>query len=162
MRNIHIMMKISDIDLYMSFARDAANRSKAKRLLVGAVLVNDDGVMAIGINGMPRGASNVCETELGETKPEVLHAELNALFKFLNAGISTKGCSLFLTHSPCLPCAKMIMLAGISYVYYETEYRITDGIFFLEQHGVNVKNINTLSMPKDAYEKTNSQTSHNS
>lgn len=135
-----------DIIFYMDVARLAANRSKAVRLKVGAVVVSTDRVMAIGYNGTPRGWDNCCEdvTEDGSlvTKRETIHAELNALFKFLNNGVSTKGASIFLTHAPCIECAKALHLSGISNLYYEEAYRDRSGIELLMELGVVVAKFN--------------------
>ncbi len=133
-------MKETDIQYYIAIAKEAAKRSKASRLQVGAVLVNENHINAVGYNGTPSGWSNICEID-DKTVPEVIHGEMNALFKFVNEGISTKGCSLFLTHSPCLDCAKALYLAGVSNIYYVDEYRSLDGIDFLRKGGCQVKKI---------------------
>ncbi len=131
-------MKPDDITLYMDFAERAAKRSKANRLKVGAVLVSPDDVMAMGYNGTPKGWCNDCEDENGNTKPEVIHAEINGLFKFLRNGISTKGASMFITHSPCTECAKAIHLSGVSNLYYRHVYRSVAGIDLLKKMNVEV------------------------
>lgn len=131
-------MKPADIELYMDFAERAALRSKANRLKVGAVLVSPDDVIAMGYNGTPKGWCNDCEDAEGKTKPEVIHAEVNGLFKFLRNGISTKGASMFITHAPCIECAKSIHLSGVENLYYKHVYRSTDGVDFLAKTDVNV------------------------
>lgn len=131
------MSNPNDISTYMGLAQDAANRSKATRLKVGAVIVNPDGVMAFGYNGTPAGWDNTCERD-DVTLPEVLHAEPNAIFKFVQSGISTRGCRLFITHAPCLPCAKIIHLARIEEVVFGAYYRCTEGIEFLRKSGIKV------------------------
>jgi dCMP deaminase len=131
-----------DMRMYMGFADIAAKRSYAKRLKVGAVLVNQDHIMVMGYNGTPPGWDNVCEDENDNTKPEVRHAELNAIFKFAKAGIPTKGSVLYLTHSPCMPCAQAIELAQISKVVYRDVYRCDKGIVFLKKAGIEIININ--------------------
>ncbi len=131
-------MKQDDIDTYISLAKAAADRSKAKRLQVGAVIVNPNRVMAFGYNGTPPGWDNSCEDENNVTLPETIHGELNAIFKFIQDGIPTVGCSLFLTHSPCLPCAQIINLAGITKVVYVDPYRCDKGIKFLEKAGIDI------------------------
>ena len=135
----------ADIETYMWLAQRASSRSKAERLKVGAVLVNPNRIMAFGYNGTPSGWDNCCEIahEDGSliTKPETIHAELNALFKFVTEGISTKGCSLFLTHSPCLPCAQSLFLSQLHQVYYHEDYRSDAGVHFLRKAGINVTKV---------------------
>ena len=126
----------------MDWAKRASDLSHAQRLHVGAVIVKDDTVISYGYNGMPAGWSNVCEdvTEDGglKTKPEVLHAESNAIAKLARGANSGLGASLFVTHSPCIECAKLIHQSGISNVYYRDNYRDDAGIKFLQQSGVEV------------------------
>lgn len=132
------MPNCKDTEMYMEYARQAASRSYASRLKVGAVLVNRD-IIAMGYNGTPRGWDNCCEDDCGNTKPEVIHAEKNAIFKFVQSGISTVGGTLYQTHSPCGPCAQDIALSGIVRVVYENEYRCRDGIDFLVKSGIVVE-----------------------
>lgn len=143
-------MKQKYIDLYMDWARRAAELSHAKRLHVGAVIVKDDTVISYGYNGMPAGWDNNCEekvwTQDGDyslkTKPEVLHAERNALDKLAKrGGVGGDNASMFVTHAPCLECAKSIYGAGIKEVYYREQYRSLDGIEFLEKCGVKVERL---------------------
>lgn len=131
----------------MDWAKRVSQLSYARRLQVGAVIVKDDCVISYGYNGMPAGWDNNCEDELkwpnGEirflqTKPEVLHAESNAVSKLAKSNNSGLGSSMFITHSPCLECAKLIYQSGINTVYYDETYRSTDGIEFLKKSGVNV------------------------
>lgn len=126
----------------MDWAKRAADLSHAQRLHVGAVIVKDDTVISYGYNGMPAGWSNVCEDvdEDGglKTKPEVLHAESNAIAKLARSANSGLGASLFVTHSPCIECAKLIHQSGISNVYYRDNYRDDAGVKFLQQSGVEV------------------------
>ena len=140
-------MKEKFIDLYMDWASRCAELSHARRLHVGAVIVKDDTVISYGYNGMPAGWDNNCEDELkwptGEirhltTKPEVLHAESNAIAKLAKSNNSGNRADLFVTHSPCLDCAKLIFQSGISRVYYGENYRDDAGIKFLEKSGVEV------------------------
>lgn len=140
-------MKEKFINLYMDWAKRVSQLSYARRLQVGAVIVKDDCVISYGYNGMPAGWDNNCEDELkwpnGEirflqTKPEVLHAESNAVSKLAKSNNSGLGSSMFITHSPCLECAKLIYQSGINTVYYDETYRSTDGIEFLKKSGVNV------------------------
>ena len=137
-----------DIEYYLQVAKLTALRSRAKRLKVGAVLVNSDRVMAVGYNGTPAGWDNECElhTPTGLiTKPEVIHGELNALFKFVNNGISTTGTTMFLTHSPCIDCARALYLAKLHAIYYLVDYRSGDGVEFLRKAGISVEQLNNHS-----------------
>lgn len=146
-------MKPKFIDYFMKFADLTASLSYAKRLQVGAVIVKGSQVIATGYNGMPTGWENNCEYEVPEkvsyesrtvtpsyiaTKPEVLHAESNALMKVARSTESSEGATLFCTHSPCMDCAKLIYQAGIETVYYKETYRNDDGLNFLRKSGINV------------------------
>ena len=117
---------------HMAAAETYAKLSSAQRLQVGCVIVKDNTIIGIGYNGMPSGWDNVCEHE-GKTKPEVLHAETNAIAKVARSTSSTDGASLFVTHAPCIDCAKLIHQSGIENVYYKNEYRSTEGVDFLEK-----------------------------
>jgi dCMP deaminase len=132
---------------YMKTAQTFAELSSAKRLQVGAIVVKDDRVISIGYNGMPAGWTNVCEdvTEEGDlkTKPEVLHAESNAIAKLAKSNESGDGATLFVTHSPCIECAKLIYQSGIQEVYYKKNYRDKSGIEFLVKSGVAVEQLQT-------------------
>jgi len=146
-------MKQKFIDLYMDWADRTAKLSHAKRLQVGAVIVKDDSVISYGYNGMPAGWDNDCEEKVYKidgwlvdddgcyelkTKPEVLHAESNAVAKLAKSYNSGMGASIFVTHAPCLDCAKLIYQSGISSVLYRNAYRDTAGVEFLEKSGVSV------------------------
>ena len=149
----------------MDVAKRFSLLSTAKRLQVGAIIVKDDRIISIGYNGMPSGWDNNCENTLFITKfeaqgydmqsqgftktkkgnwtklkskPEVLHAESNAIAKLARSGESGQDAAIFVTHQPCLECAKLIFQAGISSVYYSTEYRLTNGVDFLNTAGVLV------------------------
>jgi dCMP deaminase len=130
-------MKQKFIDAYMDVAERFAQLSSAKRLNVGAIVVKDDRIISIGYNGMPSGWDNVCEHE-GKTKPEVLHAESNAIAKLAKSPESGEGASIFITHSPCIDCAKLIYQSGIAAVYYKNDYRSTQGIEFLNKSNIEV------------------------
>lgn len=132
-------------DLYIEIARACARKSHAKRGGVGAVIVSPNGsIISHGWNGMPSGMDNCCEDEpepgVLVTKPEVLHAELNAIGKAAEEGRSLFGATMFVTLSPCLSagCSKLIHRSGISHVHYLDEYRDTAGIDFLRKCGVLV------------------------
>jgi dCMP deaminase len=125
----------------MNWAESAAQLSHARRLRVGAVIVKDDTVISYGYNGMPAGWDNNCEDIVEDglkTKPEVLHAESNAIAKLARGANSGAGATIFVTHSPCLECAKLIYQSGISSVYYSTDYRDRAGIEFLERSNIKV------------------------
>ena len=139
------------IHAHMKSAFNYADCSTAEKLKVGCVLVKDDRIISIGYNGMPAGWSNECETlsffnEFGKqlltqalvTKPEVLHAEENAITKLARSTESGEGATAFITHAPCLSCAKLLYSSGIVEVYYVHEYRDTAGIYFLNQCKIGV------------------------
>ena len=149
-------MKPKFIDYFMKFAELTSTLSHAKRLQVGAVIVKGDSqIIATGYNGMPTGWNNTCEEEHVEyvssgygmpmreetylkTKPEVLHAESNAIAKVAQSTESSQGATLFCTHAPCMDCAKLIFQSGIKTIYYKNQYREDAGIKFLMISGVNV------------------------
>jgi dCMP deaminase len=137
------------IDAYMDVAQRFANLSTAKKLQVGAIIVKDDRIISIGYNGMPPGWSNECETvttnsydypglTIMETKPEVIHAEANAIAKLARSPESGDGSTMFVTHAPCIHCAKQIFTAGVKVVYYHNTYRDGLGIQFLEKCNIPV------------------------
>jgi len=133
----------------MDWAQRAAELSHARRLHVGAVIVKDDTVISYGYNGMPAGWDNNCEYEHYtpgtpndyelKTRPEVLHAESNAISKLARSTNSGLNADMFITHSPCLDCAKLIYQSGIRNVYYRDHYRDSAGIEFLTKSGIEVK-----------------------
>ena len=125
----------------MKVAETYASQSSAKRLQVGAIVVKDNRVISIGYNGMPSGWDNVCEDENNKSKPEVLHAETNAIAKLARSNESGLGAAMFVTHAPCLDCAKLIFQSGISKVYYRNTYRESFGIDFLEKSSIDVEQI---------------------
>lgn len=140
----------------MDWATRVAQLSYAKRLQVGAVIVKDDTVISYGYNGMPAGWDNNCEHDVivaeidgdparvireNKTRPEVLHAESNAIAKLARGHNSGLGADLFITHSPCMECAKLIYQSGIKRVYFGVGYRDDSGIHFLRQSGVSVEQI---------------------
>jgi dCMP deaminase len=132
-------MKQKFIEAHMKVAEVYADLSSAKRLHVGAIIVKDDRIISIGYNGMPSGWDNVCEDEEFKTKPEVLHAETNAVAKLAKTGESSNGATMFITHAPCIDCAKLVYQSGINSVYYRNSYRSDDGVKFLEKCGIEVK-----------------------
>ena len=126
---------------YLQMAEIWAQNSYCKRRKVGALLVKDRTIISDGYNGTPSGFENICEDENGVTKPYVLHAEANAISKVAKSGNSSEGSTLYVTASPCLECAKLIIQAGIKRVVYRDEYRLTDGIDLLKRAGVEVERI---------------------
>ncbi len=135
------------IDAYLDMAVRFAELSHAQRLKVGAIVVKENRVISIGYNGTPAGWDNSCEEivevhedggKITKTKDEVIHAEANAISKLARDGEAGLGSSMFLTHAPCIQCAKMIYGAGINTVYYRNSYRDDDGINFLKKCNVEV------------------------
>lgn len=150
------MIKEKYLGTYMKTARLFAEHSSAVRKKVGAVIVKDDRIISIGYNGMPAGWDNTCEEEVIvaevdgnpgrvirelKTKPEVIHAESNAIAKLAKSTESGNGASMFITCAPCVECAKMIYQSGIKEVFYEEEYRSNDGIDFLNKCGLSIRQI---------------------
>ena len=152
-------MKKKWVDAYMDTAQRFAQLSTANRLQVGSIIVKDHRIISIGYNGMPHGWSNECEYEevymhqdapgddyrevrtgIMITKPEVIHAEMNSIIKLARDGESGKDAVLFVTHAPCIHCAKMIYGSGIREVYYREVYRDTLGLEFLEKAKVRIHN----------------------
>lgn len=126
---------------YLEMAAVWARNSYCKRRQVGALIVKDRMIISDGYNGTPSGFENVCEDENGVTKPYVLHAEANAITKVAKSGNNSLGATLYVTASPCLECAKLIIQAGIKRVVYRDEYRLNDGIDLLRRAGVEVEKV---------------------
>ena len=125
---------------YIEMAEIWAKNSYCKRRQVGALLVKDNMIISDGYNGTPSGFENICE-ENGVTKPYVLHAEANAISKVANSGNSSAGATLYVTASPCIECAKLIIQSGIKRVVYKDEYRLTDGVDLLTRAGIEVEKL---------------------
>ena len=157
-------MKPKLLNAYMKTAETFAECSTAVRLHVGAIVVKDDRIISIGYNGMPSGWDNNCEDKIYcddgdcleqqlpkesdtwkryklKTKPEVLHAETNVIAKLAKSNESGLGATMFITHAPCLDCAKLVYQSGINTVYYRNSYRDENGIQFLEKAGVTIEKI---------------------
>ena len=126
---------------YLDMAAIWARNSYCKRRQVGALIVKDRMIISDGYNGTPSGFENVCEDESGATKPYVLHAEANAISKVAKSGNSSDGSTLYVTASPCLECAKLIIQAGVRRVVYRDEYRLTDGVDLLRRAGIEVEKV---------------------
>ena len=124
---------------YMDMAAIWAKNSYCKRRQVGALIVKDRMIISDGYNGTPSGFENVCEDENNRTKPYVLHAEANAITKVAKSNNSSQDSTLYVTASPCIECAKLIIQAGIKRVVYSEIYRCTDGLDLLRQAGIDVE-----------------------
>jgi len=135
------MAKQLDLDYtFLEMAYVFANLSKAKRRKVGCIIVKDGQVISNGFNGTPSGFDNCCEIN-NETKPEVLHAESNALMKIARSTNSSIGSTMYLTCSPCFECAKLIIQSGIIRLVYKEDYRKEDGIDLLRQTNIIIEKI---------------------
>lgn len=125
-------------DMHMGFALKAAEQSKCPRTHTGCCILLDSGMIAIGFNGHAPGGPNEWEwKENGD--PEVVHAEMNALGKLLEEGVSAKNATVFVTLSPCLDCAKLLVRAKVGRVVYLQQYRKTEGLEYLVKYGVEVE-----------------------
>lgn len=131
-------MKQRYVQAHMKVAYVYANLSYCERRKVGCVIVKDDRIISIGYNGTPTGWDNCCEDSNNNTKPEVIHAEANAIAKLAKIDGGGFGASVFTTSAPCYDCAKQLGVIKIKDLYYCEEYRITDGIDFLERCGIIV------------------------
>ncbi len=142
--------KQHDLDVrYMRMARIWAENSYCKRRRVGALIVKNKMIISDGYNGTPSGFENVCEDENNVTKPYVLHAEANAITKIARSGNNSDGATLYVTTSPCIECAKLIIQAGIRRVIYGEKYRIEDGINLLKRANINVEYVNANEQRAD-------------
>lgn len=149
---------------FMRIAYQVASESKAEKRKVGAVIVKDNNIIALGYNGTPSGFDNCCEDEVEvtsyeenggmgcgdnfgimpkilKTRPEVLHAESNAISKCARSTFSSEGADIFVTTAPCIECAKLIIQAGIKNVFWSEEYKSMDGIRLLEKANIYVKRV---------------------
>ncbi len=124
---------------YLQMAQIWAENSYCQRRKVGALIVKDKMIISDGYNGTPSGFENVCEDENNKTKPYVLHAEANAITKVAKSSNSSENATLYVTASPCIECAKLIIQAGINRVVYSEEYRNSDGKKLLERAGIDLK-----------------------
>ncbi|MDR1129480.1 MAG: dCMP deaminase family protein [Prevotellaceae bacterium] len=123
---------------YLEMARVWAKNSYCVRRQVGAILVKDRMIISDGYNGTPSGFENVCEDESGATKPYVLHAEANAITKVARSNNSSEGATLYVSTSPCIECAKLIIQAGIKRVVFYDRYRIEDGLDLLRRANIEL------------------------
>lgn len=129
---------------YLRMSAIWAENSYCQRRKVGAIIVKDQMIISDGYNGTPAGFENVCEDESGLTKPYVLHAEANAITKVARSNNSSDGATLYVTASPCLECAKLIIQSGIKRVVFHELYRVTDGIDLLDRAGVECTMISEI------------------
>ncbi|MFA6401473.1 MAG: dCMP deaminase family protein [Salinivirgaceae bacterium] len=129
---------------YLQMARIWAENSYCDRRKVGALLVKDRMIISDGYNGTPSGFENKCEDENDKTKPYVLHAEANAITKVAKSNNSSEGATLYITTSPCLECAKLIIQAGIKRVVFSDAYRLQDGIELLTRAAIEIKQVESL------------------
>lgn len=123
---------------YLRMARIWAENSYCKRRQVGALIVKDKSIISDGYNGTPSGFENICEDEQGVTKKYVLHAEANAITKVAASTNNCSGATVYVTASPCIECAKLIIQAGVKRVVYSEEYHLRDGVELLQHAGVEV------------------------
>lgn len=136
--------KTRQFDLrYMRMAKIWAENSYCERRKVGALIVKNKMIISDGYNGTPSGFENVCEDENNRTKPYVLHAEANAITKVARSSNSSEDSTLYVTSSPCIECAKLIIQAGIRRVVYAEEYHTLDGVELLKRAGVEVEHLET-------------------
>ena len=124
---------------YLDMARIWAQNSYCQRRQVGALVVKQGMIISDGYNGTPSGFENVCEDDNGITKPYVLHAEANAITKLARSSNNSDGATIYITASPCIECAKLIIQSGIRRVVYGEKYRLTDGIDLLKRAGIEVE-----------------------
>ncbi len=126
---------------YMRMAFIWSENSYCKRRKVGALLVKDKMIISDGYNGTPAGFENICEDENDTTKPYVLHAEANAITKIARSNNSSEGATLYVTSSPCIECAKLIIQSGIKRVVYAHSYRLSDGLDLLKRVNIELVEI---------------------
>ena len=126
---------------YLRIAREWSKLSYCKRKQVGAIIVKDKMIISDGYNGTPAGFENICEDENNKTKAYVLHAEANAITKVAKSNNSSEGSTLYVTTSPCLECAKLIIQAGIERVVFTEQYRLDEGIKLLERAGIEIVHV---------------------
>lgn len=136
---------------YLRMAQIWAENSYCKRRKVGALVVKDKMIISDGYNGTPSGFENICEDDNNLTKPYVLHAEANAITKLARSNNNSEGATLYVTASPCIECAKLVIQAGIKRVVYGETYRLDDGIRLLRRAGIEVVllDANSINEVKD-------------
>ena len=137
---------------YLRMAKIWAENSYCRRRRVGAIIVKDSMIISDGFNGTPSGFENVCEDENGSTKAYVLHAEANAITKVARSNNSSDGATLYVTASPCIECAKLIIQSGIKRVVFDEMYRLCDGIDLLRRAGIETIHLNISATDKPKIE----------
>ncbi|MGI6242850.1 MAG: dCMP deaminase family protein [Prevotella sp.] len=138
---------------YLRMAQIWAENSYCKRRKVGALVVKDKMIISDGYNGTPSGFENVCEDDNNLTKPYVLHAEANAITKLARSNNNSEGATLYVTASPCIECAKLVIQAGIKRVVYGETYRLDDGIRLLQRAGIEVVLLDADTIKKEDEER---------
>lgn len=142
---LEIDKKLSRYDkAYLRLANSWAMLSYCQRKKVGAIIVKDSVIISDGYNGTPAGFDNSCENDIGETHWYVLHAEANAILKVAKSTNNCHGATLYLTHSPCKDCSKLVLQAGIKRVVFIESYKDISGISFLENAGIEVTQIKNI------------------
>lgn len=126
---------------YLRMARIWAENSYCRRRKVGAIVVKDQMIISDGYNGTPSGFDNVCEGGDGATLAYVLHAEANAITKLARNSNNSQGATLYVTASPCIECAKLIIQAGIRRVVYQEKYRLDDGLRLMRRAGIEIQQL---------------------
>lgn len=129
---------------YLRMAKIWGENSYCERRQVGALLVKENSIISDGFNGTPSGFENICEDDEGKTKPYVLHAEANAITKVAKSNNNSNGATIYITTSPCIECAKLIIQAGIKRVVFSEMYRCADGIELLKRAGISVDYIQDI------------------
>ena len=140
-------------DRYLRMARIWAENSYCQRRQVGALVVKDKMIISDGYNGTPSGFENVCEDDTGTTKPYVLHAEANAITKLARSSNNSDGATIYITASPCIECAKLIIQAGIKRVVYGEKYRLSDGIDLLKRANIEITYLGPQSSESNNHEQ---------
>lgn len=137
---------------YLRMAKIWAENSYCRRRRVGAIIVKDSMIISDGFNGTPSGFENVCEDENGSTKAYVLHAEANAITKVARSNNSSDSATLYVTASPCIECAKLIIQSGIKRVVFDEMYRLCDGIDLLRRAGIETIHLNISATDKSRFD----------
>ena len=127
--------------LYMDIAYRVAEMSHSQRLKVGAICVKNGNIISKGWNDMPPGFDNCCENSQNATKKEVLHAEQNMIIKLAKSTESVAGSVVYLTHSPCIECAKLMSMMDLEAVYYKEAYRCSDGVLHIQASGIKIERL---------------------
>lgn len=133
---------LEKIQVFMNIASEVSKLSRANRKKVGAIILRDSRIIATGYNGTPPGYDNSCEDMNGQTLDIVYHAEFNAICQLTRMGISSLDSEIYVTMSPCLECAKLILNSGIKTVFYKEVYRDLSGVEFLKKNNIKCYRVN--------------------